>query len=48
MQTIFEDEDKRSNGGRTGSMDIIICIKRISRCVEREYIRRFGGRTIRI
>jgi len=29
-------------------MDIVICIGRISRCLERKYIRRFGKRTIEI
>jgi len=48
MQTIFEDEDERSNGKRAGSMDTIIYTERISRCVKRECVRRFGDRRTRI
>ena len=44
MQIIFENEEKRSNSKGTNSIDTIICTGRISRCVEREYVRRFGGR----
>ena len=46
MQIIFENEDERSNSGETNPMDSVICTERISRCVEREYVRRFGGRGI--
>ena len=48
MQTIFENEDERSNSGEANSMDTIIYIERISRCMERECVRRFGNRRIRI
>ena len=44
MQTIFEDEDERSNGGGTSSMDSLICTERISGCIEGEYTGRSGGR----
>jgi len=48
MQIIFEDEYKRSNGRGTDPMDSVICTRRISRYIEREYIRRIGGRGDRI
>ena len=48
MQTIFEDKDERSNGRRAGSIDTIIYTERISRCVKRECVRRFGDRRTRI
>ena len=48
MQIIFEDEDERDNGGGTNPMNSVIYTGRISRCVEREYVRRFGGRGDRI
>ena len=48
MQVIFEDEDERGNSGGTSSIDSLICIERVSRCVEGEYTRRFGGRRGRI
>jgi len=39
---------KRGNGRGTSSMDSLIHTERISRCVEREYTRRLGGRRNRI
>ena len=48
MQTIFEDEDEKSNGKRAGSMDTIIYTERVSRCVKRECVRRFRDRRTRI
>ena len=48
MQVIFENEDERGDSRRTSLMDSLICIGRISRCVEGEYTRRFGGRRGRI
>jgi len=48
MQIIFKDEDERGNGGGTSLMDSLICIRRISRCMEEEYTGRPGGRRSRI
>ena len=40
MQVIFEDENKRSVSRRANLIDLIICIGKISRYIEREFIRR--------
>ena len=48
MQVIFEDKDERNNSRGTSSMDSLICIGRVSGCVEGEYTGRFGGRRGRI
>ena len=48
MQTIFEDENGRSHCGGTDSMNSVICIGRISKCMEEKCIKRFGGRRSRI
>ena len=29
-------------------MDLVICIRRVSRCMEEKYARRFGGKRYRI
>ena len=44
MQTILENKDERSHYGGTDSMNSVICIGRISRCMEGKCIKRFGGR----
>ena len=44
MQTISENNNKKSYSRRADSMDSVIYAKRVSRCVKREYTRRFGGR----
>ena len=41
MQTIFEDEDKKSNLRRVDTIDIIIYTGRVNRCMKEKYIRRF-------
>ena len=48
MQVIFEDKDERDNSRGTSSMDSLICIGKVSGCVEGEYTGRFGGRRGRI
>ena len=48
MQIILEDEDERSYSGGTDSMDSVIYIERISRCVERKHVRRLGSKGNRI
>jgi len=48
MQVIFKDEDEKSNGGGTSSMDSLIHTRRISGCIEGEHIRRLRGRRNRI
>ena len=40
MQVIFEDEDEGGDSRRTGIMGPLICIGRISRCMEGK---RYGG-----
>ena len=47
MQIIPEDEDEESNGRRTGVLDLVTCVGRVSRYMERKYherIRFRGGR----
>ena len=39
MQVIFENKDKKSNGGGPNSMNTVLCTRRISGCVERKCIR---------
>jgi len=48
MQVISENENERSNSGRTNSMDFVVCIGRISRCMEEEYARGFESRRSRV
>ena len=48
MQTIFENEDERSNSGRTNTLDTIIYAGRIGRYMKEEFIRRFGNKRSRI
>ena len=43
MQIISENENERSNGGRINLISTVICIERISRDVEGEFIREFGS-----
>jgi len=44
MQTIHKNEDERGNSGRADSMGIVVCVGRVSGCMERKYVGRFGGR----
>ena len=48
MQVISEDKDKRSNDRRAHAVDLISCIRNISRYIERECVGRFGSRRERI
>ena len=48
MQTIFENENERSSSRGANSMDVIICIERISGYLEGKYVGRSGERIIRI
>ena len=48
MQVIHKNEDERSNSGGADTMGIIICARRISRCLEGKHARRFGSRIVRI
>ena len=48
MQTIYQDEVERGIGRRTDLVDFIICVRRSSGYMEREYYRRFGGRRSQI
>ena len=48
MQVIFENEDEKGNGGRTNSMDTVLCTRRISGCVERKCIRGLGNKRSRV
>jgi len=48
MQIIHKNENEKSSGGGTNPIDLIICTRRISRCMEREYTGGFGRKVIRI
>ena len=48
MQIISKDKVERDNSGRTNSIGIILCARRISECVKREYIRRLRNEESRI
>ena len=48
MWTILGNEDERSYSGGTDSIGSVICIGRIGRYMEREYIRRFRNERNRV
>ena len=48
MYVILKDEDEGKIGRRTGSMNTIICTRRIGKCIEREFVGRFRIRKSRI
>jgi len=45
---IPEDEDERSNGRRTGVLDLVTCAGRVSRCMEGKCHGRIGIRGGRV
>ena len=48
MQVIHQDKDKENSSRRADTMNSLICTGRIGRCMEEEYIRRFGRRSAKI
>ena len=48
MSIICQDENERSRSRGANLIDVIVCIGRISGCLEEEYTGEFGSRTIRI
>ena len=48
MQTVYKDEDEESGSKRANPVDVIICARRISRYLEREYLGEAGERGIGI
>jgi len=48
MSVIYQDENKRSGSGGTDSVDSVICIRRIGRCMKRKHFGRSRERTIGI
>ena len=48
MQTIYKNENEGGSSRRTNLVGTIICTRRVSRHLEGEHLRRFGGRRIRI
>ena len=48
MQVIFEDKDERNNSREANPMNTIICAERVSRCMKREFVGRFGIRRSKI
>jgi len=45
--SILEDKNKKNISGRTNSMNIIICIEKIGRCMEEEFVGEFRIRISR-
>ena len=48
MQIILNDEDGGNSNGRIDLVDFVICIERISGCIEGKYLEELRKRTIRI
>ena len=48
MQIIHKNENERRCNRRTDTVDFVIYIRKISGCVERKYIGRFGSKIIGI
>ena len=48
MQTLYQNEDERKDDRRVDSMDFVICIGNVSRCVKGEHFGRFRSRGIGI
>ena len=46
MYVIYQNKDERESSRETNSVSIVICTKRVSQCVEKEYIERFRSRNI--
>ena len=46
MQVVFENENKRNDSRRTGVVDVDICTRRSSWCLERNCNTRFGDKNI--
>jgi len=44
LQTIYQDENKRSSSRRADIMDSIICIGKLSGYIEGKYVGRLGRR----
>jgi len=44
MQIIYKNEDEESNSEGINLVDLVIYVRRISRCLEGEYFGRFGNR----
>ena len=39
MYIVFENEDEKNSGKRTDLMDIVLCIRRINRCIEKNILK---------
>ena len=48
MSIICQDENERNSSREVNLINVIVCIGRISGCLEEEHIGEFGSRTIRI
>lgn len=48
MQVVYKNEDERRSSRRTDPVNFVIYTRKVSKCVEREYIRRFRSRRIEI
>ena len=42
MQIILKNENKENTSRRTNLINLVIYIRRISGCLEREFVERFG------
>lgn len=48
MQVVYKNEDERRSSRRTDPVDFVIHTRKVSKYVEREYIRRFRSKRIGI
>ena len=48
MQVVFKNENERSSSEKTNSVDIVLCVGRVSRHLEGKYTRGFGSEEFRI
>ena len=48
MQTIYKNENERSNSRRISTVGVILCTKRIGRYMKEEYHRRFRKRIVEL
>ena len=48
MQIILEDEDEGEHGRRTGAVGVVICTRRVGRCLEGKHDERSRSRGGRV
>ena len=48
MQVVYKDENKESTTRETGQMGAVLCIRRVSRCIEGKCVGGTEGREIKM